>query len=235
MRRVHAPADDRPSPAPSPPATPTVAEARGIQERLRARVRLSGGPRHPRLIAGADLAYRADGRMAWAAVVVLSLPDRRIVETATASGPPGFPYVPGFLSFREGPLLCEAFARLARRPDICLFDGHGLAHPRRFGLASHMGVLLDLPSIGCAKSVLVGEYREPGPRRGAWEPLVADGRTVGAAVRTRDRVRPVFVSPGHRIGLRRAIGCVLAMSRYRVPEPIRLAEQVVNAMKRGRR
>jgi len=151
--------------------TPSVAEARAIQERLRARVRVTGGPRRPRLVAGADLAYRADGSRAWAAVVLVSLPDGVVVETATAWHRPRFPYIPGYLSFREGPLLLAAFGRLERRPDLCLFDGQGIAHPRGVGLASHMGVLLDLPSVGCAKSRLVGKHDEPGAGRGDWAPL----------------------------------------------------------------
>jgi deoxyribonuclease V len=184
-----------------------------------------------KLIAGADLAYRKDNRWAWAAVVLVSFPDCFLVESATASGPPPFPYVPGYLSFREGPLLLAAFKRLRRRPDLFLFDGQGLAHPRRFGLACHLGVLLDLPSVGCAKSVLVGEYQDPGRRRGEWSPLCLGGARVGAALRTREGVKPIFVSPGHRIGLRPALRWVLGCSRYRVPEPIRLAEQVVNRLK----
>ncbi len=219
--------------APAARLTPTVAEARVIQERLRGQLRLGGGPRRLRLVAGADLAYAADGSRAWAAVVLISLPDGSIVETATASDRPGFPYVPGYLSFREGPLLLQAFERLTRAPDLCFFDGQGIAHPRGFGLASHMGVLLDLPSVGCAKSRLVGEHAEPGPRRGDWTELRLDGRVVGAVLRTRDGVRPIYVSPGHRIGLPQAIRAVLAVSRMRVPEPIRLAEQVVNRLKRG--
>jgi len=209
----------------------TVAEARALQERLAARVRLGGGPRRVRLIAGADLAYRADGRWAWAAVVLLAWPELVVVESATAAGAPRFPYVPGYLTFREGPLLLAAFRRLRRRPDLCLFDGAGLAHPRRFGLACHMGVLLDLPSIGCAKSLLVGACRAPGPGRGAWSPIRLDGATVGAAVRTRAGVAPVFVSPGHRIGLAAAVRWVVACARYRVPEPIRAAEQLVNRLR----
>jgi deoxyribonuclease V len=184
-------------------------------------------------VAGADLAYAADGRRAWAAVVLVSVPDGAVVETAMASARPRFPYVPGLLSFREGPLLLRAFGRLRRRPDLCLFDGQGIAHPRRFGLASHLGVLLDLPSVGCAKSRLVGEHTEPGPRRGDWAPLRLEGRTVGAVLRTREGVRPIYVSPGHRIGLRQAVRAVLALARTRVPEPIRLAEQVADRLKRG--
>lgn len=209
----------------------TVAAARELQERLRSRVRSTGGPRRVRLVAGADLAYRPDGRWAWAAMVLVALPEGRLVESATAAGPPPFPYVPGYLSFREGPLILAAFKRLRARPDLCLFDGQGLAHPRRFGLACHLGVLLGLPSVGCAKSLLVGEYRDPGPERGDWSPLSLDGDQVGAVLRTRASVKPIFVSPGHRIGVREAIRWVLACSRFRVPEPIRLAEHVVNRLR----
>ncbi|MFQ5896834.1 MAG: endonuclease V [Candidatus Methylomirabilia bacterium] len=211
----------------------TVADARALQERLRSRVQLTGGPRRVRLIAGADLAYRGDGRQAWAAVVLVEFPEGRLVESATATGPPPFPYVPGYLSFREGPLLLVAFRRLQRRPDLCLFDGQGLAHPRRFGLACHLGVVLGLPSVGCAKSLLVGECREPGPKRGDWSRLTLDGNPVGAALRTREGVKPIFVSPGHRTTIRQAVKWVLAVSRFRVPEPIRLAEQLVNHLRGG--
>ncbi len=183
-------------------------------------------------MAGADLAYRRDGSQAWAAVALVRLADCSVVEVATASGRPAFPYVPGYLSFREGPLLLEAFGKLRQTPDLCLFDGQGLAHPRRFGLACHLGLLLDLPSVGCAKSRLVGEYREPGAKRGEWSPLRLDSRIVGAVLRSRDDVNAIFVSPGHRITLRNAVRWVLACSRTRVPEPIRLAEQVVNRLKR---
>ena len=214
--------------------TPRIARAQAVQVRLRSRVLASGGPRRVRLVAGADLAYRADGSRAWAAVVLWSPRDGAVVETATATGRPSFPYVPGYLSFREGPLLMRAFGRLRRQPDLVLFDGQGIAHPRGIGLASHLGVLLDLPSVGCAKSWLIGEHGEPGRRRGDWTPLVVDGRRAGAVVRTRDGVTPLWVSPGHRIGIRQAVRWTLACCRTRVPEPIRLAEQVVNRLKAGR-
>jgi len=213
--------------------TPRIARAQAVQARLRSRVRASGGPRRVRLVAGADLAYRADGSRAWAAVVLWSPRDGAVVETVTAAARPRFPYVPGYLSFREGPLLLRAFGRLRRRPDLVLFDGQGIAHPRGLGLASHLGVLLDLPSVGCAKSRLVGEHGEPGRRRGDWTPLLLEGRQVGAVVRTRDGVKPLWISPGHRIGVRQAIKWTLACCRTRVPEPIRLAEQVVNSLKAG--
>lgn len=164
-------------------------------------------------------------------MALLAFPEARLVESVTAAGPPPFPYVPGYLSFREGPLLLAAFQRLRTRPDLCLFDGQGLAHPRRFGLACQMGVLLGLPSVGCAKSRLAGEYRDPGPDRGDWSPLRLGGAWVGAALRTRSGVKPIFVSPGHRIGVRQAIRWALACSRFRIPEPIRRAEAIVNRLR----
>jgi len=208
----------------------TVEAAREIQEQLRSRVKLGGGPREVKRIAGADIAYDRTG-LAFAAVVVMSFPDGRIIESAHAAGFPHFPYVPGYLTFREGPFLLAALSRLPQLPDLCLFDGQGLAHPRRFGLACHMGVLLDMPSIGCAKSLLVGVHGEPGPERGKWSPIRLEGKEVGAALRTRAGVKPIFASPGHRINLKDAIRWTLATSRYRVPEPIRLAEQLVNRLK----
>jgi len=210
-----------------------LAAARRLQERLRARVVLRGGPRRVRLVAGADLAYRGGGGWAWAAVALLALPGLEVVETVWAEGRPPFPYVPGFLAFREGPLLLEAFRRLRREPDLILLDGAGLAHPRGFGLACHIGYVLDRPTVGCAKSLLVGEVTAPGSRRGAWAPLRLGRRTVGAALRTRSGVEPLFVSPGHRIGLPAALRWVLAATpRYRIPEPIRQAEQLVNRFAR---
>jgi deoxyribonuclease V len=214
--------------------TPRIARAQALQARLRRRVRIGGGPRRVRLVAGADLAYRGDGSRAWAAVVLWSLRDGAVVETVTASGRPRFPYVPGYLSFREGPLLLRAFKRLKRKPDLVLFDGQGVAHPRGLGLASHLGVLLDLPSVGCAKSRLVGEHGLPGPRRGDWTPLLLERRRVGTVLRTRDGVAPLWISPGHRIGMRETVRWALACCRTRVPEPIRLAEQVANRLKAGR-
>ena len=214
--------------------TPRIARAQALQARLRLQLLTQGGPRRVRLVAGADLAYLGDGSRAWAAVVLWSPADGRVVETVTVSGRPRFPYVPGYLSFREGPLLLRAFKRLQRTPDLVLFDGQGIAHPRGLGLASHMGVLLDLPSVGCAKSRLVGEHGEPGPRRGDWSPLLIEGRRAGAVLRTRAGVKPLWISPGHRIGIGQAVRWALACCRTRVPEPIRLAEQAVNRLKAGR-
>lgn len=181
------------------------------------------------------MAYAPDGNRAWAGVVVLALPDLTPVEAAWAAGPTSFPYVPGYLSFREGPLILKAVRRLRVQPDLWLFDGHGIAHPRKFGLASHLGLLLGSPSVGCAKSRLVGTHGEPGQLRGAWTSLRFQGATVGGVLRTRTNIRPLYVSPGHLIDLPSAIRWVLAVSpRFRVPEPIRQAESLVNRLKHER-
>ncbi|MBI2152388.1 MAG: endonuclease V [Candidatus Rokubacteria bacterium] len=218
-----------------PPWPSTVAEARRIQVALRRRLSVGGGPRTVRLVAGADCAFSADGGTIFAGIAVVALPGLDPVATAWAKGRVTFPYVPGYLSFREGPVFLRAARRLRVRPDLWLFDGQGIAHPRGFGLAAHLGVLLDRPSVGCAKSRLVGEHVEPPPGRGGWAPLMFGGRRVGAVLRTRDHVRPLYVSVGHRISLAAAIRWVLACCAYRVPEPIRLAEQLVNRLKRSRR
>ena len=213
-------------------------EAVAIQNRVRERLLLEGGPalEEVRFVAGADCSYRrADGAtVATAAIVVLSFPDLDVVETRVASRCVTFPYVPGLLAFREAPALIEAFREVERTPDVVLFDAHGIAHPRRLGLASHLGVLLDLPTIGCAKTHLVGHAEEPARERGAWTPLVDRGEIVGAAVRTRAGRAPLFVSPGHRIGVERAVTIALACCRGAfLPEPIRLADAL--AKEQGRR
>jgi deoxyribonuclease V len=170
----------------------------------------------------------------FAAVVVLEWPGLERIEAATAVGRADFPYVPGYLSFREGPVLARAFARLSARPDLVILDGQGIAHPRRFGLASHMGVLWKLPTVGCAKSRLVGEADAPDPERGSWCPLRLEGEVVGSVLRTRTGVSPVWVSPGHRIDQAGARRVVLgACTRYRLPEPTRLAHREVNALRRA--
>lgn len=182
-------------------------------------------------VAGIDVAYGRRGGPARAAVVVLDRMTLALREQATVTVPVAFPYIPGLLSFREMPPALEALARLRRQPDLLVVDGHGLAHPRRFGIACHLGVHLNCPSIGVAKSRLVGTHDEPGPRRGDRVPLVdGAGATIGCVLRTRDRVTPVFVSIGHRVCLETAVALVLAMTtRYRLPEPTRLADRLSRA------
>lgn len=211
--------------------TPT--EAVALQRELAGRVdtRTPLGP--CALVAGADISYERFSPVFYAAVVVVRVADGEIVETQTAIRESPFPYVPGLLSFREGPAVLEALAKLKTTPDAVMFDGQGFAHPRRVGLACHMGLWLNLPTLGCAKSLLIGQARAPGPRRGAMTAL-RDGReTVGKAVRTRDGIKPVYVSAGHRIDLASAARLVLRCCRgYRLPEPTRQAHLCVNALRR---
>ena len=175
-------------------------------------------------VAGVDASYREIGR---AAIAVFSFPDLTLLEEVTATRKAPFPYIPGLLAFREGPVALAAYERLAIQPDLLLFDAHGYAHPRRMGLASHLGVYLDRPSIGCAKSRLTGKYEEPGPESGAWSPLLSRGEEIGRVVRTKARTKPIFVSVGYRVTLPLAVEVVLRCVRgYRLPEPTRIADRL---------
>jgi deoxyribonuclease V len=215
------------------------AEARRIQADLAARVDLSDAISLDAIgiIAGVDNTYvTRDGKTtAGAVVVALTFPAMEIVETAIAWQPIAFPYVPGLLSFREAPAVLAACADLSIEPDVFLFDGQGYAHPRRLGLASHLGLFLERPTIGCAKSRLVGEYEEPERVFGAHTPLVDRGEVVGAAVRTRPRHKPLFVSPGHKISVNAAVDLALACCRDGafLPEPTRLAHETVTRERRA--
>jgi len=212
----------------------TPREAVAIQRRLASRVRARPARRAIRRVAGLDAAFSADGLFCIAAAVLWDVWDRRVVEERTARIRVGFPYVPGLLSFREAPALLAALRRLQGEPDALLCDAHGLAHPRRFGLACHVGVIAGLPTVGCAKSRLIGESVDPGPRRGARLALREKRERIGTVLRTRDGVRPVFVSVGHGIDLPGAERLVLRCGNgYRLPEPTRLADRLVAAVKRG--
>lgn len=204
----------------------TPKEAVAIQRELAGRIVCEGGPGRVRRVAGGNCSIRKSEGLAIGAVVVLSYPALEVVEVAVAEAPLTFPYVPGLLSFREVPVLREAFRKIREAIDLLLVDGQGYAHPRRFGLACHLGLLLDVPSIGVAKSRLVGEHglvREASDSRA---PLVHNGEAIGSALRTRDGVKPLYISAGHRISLRRAEQWVLrCCTRYRLPEPTRLAHQ----------
>ena len=210
--------------------------ARELQQGLRRRVSLAGDLKAVRSVAGCDLSLERGGNNAYATVIVYSFPELIEIERSNARARLSFPYVPGLLSFREGPVLLKAFRKLKRRPDLVLFDGQGYAHPRRFGLASHLGLWLDLPSVGCAKSRLCGEYSEPGQTRGESTPLTANGEIIGSVLRTRDGVKPVFVSVGHRLSLESAVCLVLACGDgYRLPKPTREADIYVGRLRRGER
>lgn len=194
-----------------------------LQERLRVRVERKDRLGPVRRIAGFDVSVR-DGRSR-AAVVVMDAETLRPIEERTADMDTPFPYVPGLLAFRELPALVRAYRKLRVRPDLAIVDGHGLAHPRRFGVACHVGVHLDLPTIGCGKSLFVGAHDDPASARGSWTPLIHLDETIGAAVRTRDGVRAVYASIGHRVSLATAIRWILRTStRFRLPEPVRAAD-----------
>ncbi len=209
-------------------------EAVAIQEELRGRLILQDdGLADPlRTVAGADISYGRGSDLFFAAVVLMSYPELTLLEEATLSARVSFPYIPGLLTFREGPPLIAAFAKLNQPPDFILFDGQGIAHPRGIGLAAHLGLIFDLPAIGCAKSRLVGTHAPVGEKRGDWTRLINQEKQVGAVLRTRDRVKPVFVSQGHRIGMEKAVALVLACCRgYRIPEPTRRAHLAVNRLR----
>jgi deoxyribonuclease V len=224
----------------------TPAEARDIQLRLRERMERNDRIGNVRHVAGADIALELVGRGSWrtgegraiAGVVVYRFPQMEEVERASSIQPLRFPYVPGLLSFREIPALLAAFELLHTPPDLIFCDGQGYAHPRRFGLAAHLGVVLDLPSIGVAKSILIGEYREPGRSAGSTAALIdpATGERIGAAVRTAAGVKPVYVSTGNRISLPRAVEFTVRVADgFRIPRPTREADHFVNEIRRKRR
>jgi deoxyribonuclease V len=212
----------------------SVAEATDIQQQLRVQVVLEPPAGFaPHYIAGADVSMERDGDVAYAGIVTLEAGTLTTVEEVTAVAPLAFPYVPGFLSFRELPALAEAWRKLERRPDVLIFDGQGYAHPRRLGIASHGGLLFGVPSIGCAKSLLVGRHEPLDSARGATAPIVHRGEVVGMALRLRANVQPVYVSPGHLMNLATAVDVVIAAStRYREPETTRQAHRLVNRLRR---
>ena len=215
----------------------SIEEATAVQQRLRSQVLLAPPPGFaPRLVAGLDVSMERDAVECVAGIVVLELPSFAVVDQATAVAPVPMPYVPGFLAFRELPALAAAFDQLTTRPEALIFDGQGLAHPRRFGVACYGGLLFGLPSVGCAKSILVGRHEPLPPEQWAQAPLVHRRETVGAAIRLRARTNPVFVSPGHLIDLESAVALVTSVSAgFREPETTRKAHRLVNAVRRARK
>jgi deoxyribonuclease V len=207
-------------------------EAIAVQQRLRSLVRIEPLTSEVRTIAGADVSFNKYSETIYTGIVVLSLPDLQIIESAGVRGIAKFPYVPGLLSFRETPSLLEAWDLLKIKPDVLMLDGQGIAHPRRFGIACHVGVLLDIPTLGCAKSILVGRYNELGLEAGSQTPLIDRGEQIGIVLRTKDKVAPVYVSAGHLIDLPSAVNLVRKSTwKYRQPEPTRQAHLLVNKMR----
>lgn len=211
----------------------TFSEALQVQKSLRRKIVLRDDFDKVELIAGADVGYLQGTDRAFAAMVVFSYPEMRVLEESHISLRVSFPYIPGLLSFREGPALVEVFRRLEKIPDVIVFDGQGIAHPRRMGIATHMGILLDKPTIGCAKSVLVGKYKEPPDVVGAYT-FLQDGEDIlGVALRTKRGVKPVFISPGYRITWKRSLEIILlTLGTYRIPQVTRKAHLLVERIKK---
>lgn len=207
--------------------TPEAAIA--LQQKLRDRVILTDQFEEVRYVAGVDVGFEAGGTVTRAAVAVLSLDDLQLQDRAIARRPTEFPYIPGLLSFREIPAVLDALEKLQIEPDLILCDGQGIAHPRRFGIACHLGVLIDRPTIGVAKSILVGRHAELPDQRGSWQPLIHKGETIGVALRTRPGTKPVYISPGHRISLETAIAYTIrCTTKYRLPETTRHAHKLAS-------
>lgn len=210
----------------------TPKEAVALQQELAGRIILQDDEQHlehVRYVAGVDMAINEEHEMVRAAVVLLTYPDMEIVEKHVYEEPVRMPYVPGLLSFREAPPVLGAFKQLRQLPDLVMADGQGIAHPRRIGIASHLGLWLGLPTIGCAKSILVGHYKKDalGEEAGSWVPLVDKNQNIGAVVRTRTRVNPMYISPGHLISVETSVKFVLACAKgYRLPEPTRQADKL---------
>lgn len=209
----------------------TTSEAKAIQEELQKEVINEDKLKEPlKYVAGVDMGFEADGTISRAAIAVLSFPDLQLQEQSIVKRPTSFPYIPGFLSFREIPAVLEALEKINTIPDIILCDGQGLAHPRRFGIACHLGVIVDIPTIGVAKSWLIGEYEQVPQKRGSWQPLIHNQETIGAVLRSRSNVKPIYVSSGHRISLPTAIDYVLRCTpKYRLPETTRIADKLASA------
>jgi len=208
-------------------------EAVAIQESLRERLTFGKLTKPVSFVAGTDVSFSKQTHTLWAGALVFSYPELERMEEAWVSGKAGFPYVPGLLSFREIPYILKCLSKLEIRPQVILCDGQGIAHPRHMGLAAHLGILTQSPTVGCAKKRLVGQFMEPGPERGDYTFLYHEGEAVGVVVRTKSRVKPLFVSPGYGVTIQEALRLTLACSRgYRLVEPVRQAHLLVNQLRK---
>lgn len=202
-------------------------EAIDIQKKLQDKVRIYDNFTKIDYIAGIDCSYDIKRNLSFAIIVIMKLDELRPLEVVRAELPTNFPYIPGLLSFREIPVILTAFKQLKIQPDLLMVDGHGIAHPRRLGIAAHLGVLLELPSIGVAKSKLVGEYKEPNITKGSWNDLTDKNIKIGTVLRSKNKVKPLFISPGHKIGQQKTLEIVLkCLTKYRLPEPTRIADKI---------
>ncbi len=207
-------------------------EAVAIQKDLRNQVKLAPLTAMPETVAGVDVSYDRGCDIFYAAVIVFTYPELEVIEKVSARDRVSFPYVPGLLSFREGPVVLQAFGKLKNAPDVVIFDGQGIAHPRGLGIASHIGLVSGIPAVGCAKSRLCGDYIEPGMGKGENSPLILGGKEVGMVLRTRRGIKPVFVSPGYLMDIPGSYQVVLGCcTKYRLPEPTREAHLLVNKIR----
>ncbi len=212
----------------------TPAEAIDIQKRLRSEIQLKPLQKDIKLVGGTDLSFNKFSDVIYAGIVLLDAATMQVVGHSLVVDQMKFPYIPGLLSFREIPSLMKAWEQLTQKPDIMLVDGHGIAHSRRMGIAAHLGLLTQTPTIGCAKKILFGKYTEPAPEKGSYTPILDKQETIGFALRTKDKVKPMLVSPGNLVSLEETVDIVLRCTRgYRLPEPTRQAHNTVNALRRG--
>jgi deoxyribonuclease V len=213
----------------SHPWVKTVGEAKVIQAQLRHKVIDADKLGEVKYVAGVDIGFKNNYTISQAAIAILTYPELELVEQAIARIPTAFPYVPGYLSFREIPAILAAFPQIKTTPDLIICDGQGYAHPRRLGLACHLGVLLDIPTIGVAKSLLIGKHEAVSLEKGSWQPLLDKGETIGAVLRSRTKVKPIYISIGHKISLPTAINYVMGcLTKYRLPETTRWADKLAS-------
>lgn len=210
------------------------ARAKELQQKLRKKISLDELNHFPEIIAGADISFNRGSDMMHAAIVLLQLPDLQPVARSLASDETSFPYIPGLLAFREMPVLLKAWNKLEQKPGVIILDGHGIAHPRRMGIATHFGIEIDCPAIGCAKNILTGTHGDLGSEKGSYAELIDEGEVVGMALRSRTNVNPVYISPGHKISVDNTYAIVMqSLTKYKLPKTTRLAHQWANKLRKG--
>lgn len=209
-------------------------EAKKLQKELQQQISLTPLEGNPRLVGGADISFDRDSDMMYAAIIVLELPDLKPVAQSLVSDENTFPYIPGLLAFREMPVLLKAWNRLDRKPDVLILDGHGIAHPRRMGIATHFGIEADHPTIGCAKNILTGTHEVLGNKKGEATDLLENGEKIGMVLRSRTDVNPVYISPGHRLSFEDTYSVIMkTLTKYKLPRTTRLAHRWANKLRRG--
>lgn len=210
-------------------------EAKKLQRKLKQQISLEPLPCNPEFVAGADISFSRGSDTMHAAIVILELPELRPVARLLVTDKTDFPYIPGLLAFREIPVLLKAWNQLQRKPDVLILDGHGIAHPRRMGIATHFGIEVDIPTIGCAKNILTGSHDTLGEKKGEYVELKEEGETIGLALRSRTEVNPIYISPGHKLSFEDTYSVVMkTLTKYKLPQTTRLAHQLANKLRKGK-